>query len=96
MAELDAASLEATEGENRDPAMVYCGRIVVRDASLVARNLGNRSDPTTADNGRLRLFRFDLRFYKNQHVQHTQRWVSWREKGSSHRRQASAKRKRQN
>ena len=41
----------------------------VRNASSELQNLGNCSNPTTADNGRLRLFRFDWRLYKSRYVQ---------------------------
>lgn len=44
---------------------------------LEYKHIGNRSNPTTADNGRLRRFRFDLRFYKTKAFR-TLRWAGSR------------------
>jgi hypothetical protein len=67
---LDVVALEVVESENCVLATVRCEESQVRNVSPGVRSIGNRSNPTTADNGRLRLFRVDLRFCNNQHVQY--------------------------
>ena len=74
MLALDAVVLEVTGGENRGLVTGSCKESQVRNLSPGVRNLGNCSDPTTADIGRLRLFRFGLRFYNAFSMRC---WMSW-------------------